>query len=72
VILKRLGATGGLRPSYKQTVAFGVVSALRMTMLSVVTPCGLVGSPEDGDSVFFRDVGDYIRVYTASQLRTTS
>jgi hypothetical protein len=49
---------------------FEVLTAVRMTMLFfwVVTPC----SPEDGNSMFLRNVGIYLRVYTASQPRTTT
>jgi hypothetical protein len=49
-----------------------------MTMLFwAVTPCRLAGryllkfSPEDGDSMFLRNVGIYLQVYTASRLRTS-
>jgi hypothetical protein len=43
-----------------------------MTMLFfwVVTPCALVGSPEDWDSMFLRNIGIYVRVHTASQPKT--
>jgi hypothetical protein len=35
--------------------------------------CVLVGIPEDGGNMFLRNVGIYLRVYTASQsIRTTS
>jgi hypothetical protein len=40
-----------------------------MLMFWIVTPCGL--SPEDGDSIFLRNGGIYLRVYTASQSRRT-
>jgi hypothetical protein len=34
--------------------------------------CRCFGSPEDGDSMFFRIFGIYLQVHTASQPRTTS
>jgi hypothetical protein len=46
-----------------------------MLAFRVVTPCGLVDrfSPEDGDSMFLRNVGVYLQVHTALQtIRPTS
>jgi hypothetical protein len=48
-------------------VRFGVFMAVRMMMFfSVSAP------PEDGDSMFLRNVGIYRRVYKALKPRTTS
>jgi hypothetical protein len=60
-------------------VRYEVLTAVRMSMLFswIMTPCRLVGryqrffSPEDGDSIFLRNV-IYLRVYRASQLRRTT
>jgi hypothetical protein len=44
-----------------------VLTAVKISMLVfyVVTPCGYF--PEDGDSMFYRNVGIYLQVHTASQ-----
>jgi hypothetical protein len=65
--------------SIKVDARFEVLPVVRKTMFFlVVTSCGLAGavqhchfSPEDGDRMFLRNVGIYLRVYTASQPRTT-
>jgi hypothetical protein len=57
-----------------------VLTAVRMMLfLWDLTPRKLVGgyqlfifSPEDGNSMFLRSVGIYPRVYTASELKTTT
>jgi hypothetical protein len=51
---------------------FEVLTAIKMPMLVfwVVTPCGLLGGyPEDGGSMFLRNVGIYLQVHTALQFR---
>jgi hypothetical protein len=58
-------------------VRFEVLTAVRMTMLffRVVTTCRVVGTyrlhlqAEDGDSMFLRNVGMYLRIYTELQPR---
>jgi hypothetical protein len=45
-------------------VGFGVHTAVKMSLLFF--------SPEDGDSMFIRNVGTYLRVHTASQPVTTT
>jgi hypothetical protein len=49
-----------------------VIAEVKMSMLFlwVATPCRL--NPEDGDSMFLRNVGKYLGVYTASQPRGTT
>jgi hypothetical protein len=63
-------------------VRFEVFTAVRMVMFFwVLAPCKLVDrcqrfgeiySPEDGDSMFLRNVGIYRRVYTAPKPRRIS
>jgi hypothetical protein len=53
---------------------FEVITAVKMSILVlwVVMLCGLVGrylSPEDGGSMFLRNVGIYLQVHTALQPR---
>jgi hypothetical protein len=45
---------------------FEVFTVVRM-MIWVVVPYRLIVSPEDGDSMFLRNVDIYQRVYTAPQ-----
>jgi hypothetical protein len=61
---------------------FEVFTAVKMKMVvfRIVTPCGLAGvyerfritycfSPEDGGSMFLRNVGTHLQVHTALQPR---
>jgi hypothetical protein len=65
-------------------VRFEVFTSLKMmiTFFRVLALCGLVGGyqrfgetyfiPEDGDSICLRNVGIYLRVYTAPKHRRTT
>jgi hypothetical protein len=57
------------------------VTKTSMVVSWVVTPCGILGTykrfgetycPEDGGSIFLRNVGIYIQVHTALQPRKTN
>jgi hypothetical protein len=65
------------RPRKLRTVfeRFEVFTAVRMSILAVwvVTPCWLVGRyPVDGDSMFLRNAGLYLRVHKASQTQNNN
>jgi hypothetical protein len=54
----------------RSLVRFEVFKSVKMALLLfwVVTSCGLFNT-EDGDSMFLRNVGFYLRVHMASQPR---
>jgi hypothetical protein len=48
----------------------GITIDMAMMFFRIFTPCELVGrGRENGDSIFLRNVGIYLRVYTASKPR---
>jgi hypothetical protein len=58
-------------------VRFEVLMAVRMMVVVmmffwVLAPCGLIFSPEDGDSIFLQNTDIYQRVYIEPKSRISS